>query len=228
MSRFLLGLLLLLAGPALAQRVSQVDFGDVQDRTTDKDAPFYFPKLLSRLQQADTTLGRQEYYYLYYGQVYAPGYQPYDAGDLSDEFRTAYEAAQYEQALTVGLPELAQHPFNLKLRQKVFISLSRLGRQAEARRYSQAFFGLIYTVLGSGDGHAASTAFVPVAVADEYAVLSYYDLTWSKQLLQGTTDMFTLTGTHEPPRDERHTFTGKLLYFDVSWPLRHLRNQFKK
>lgn len=140
----------------------------------------------------------------------------------------AYEAKDNDKALAIGLKELAQHPLNLKLRKKVLVCCHRLGKDVDGQRYAAPYYAFLYTVLGSGDGHSKATAFVPVTIADEYEVLYYYDLRWSKQSLQGMTDVFTLEKSAEPPTDERHTFTGKLIYFDASRPLLHLSSLMEK
>lgn len=215
------------ASPLAAQVISNVDFTDVKQRTTDPASPYYYPKLLVRLQQADSTLQTDEYRYLYYGQVYAKDYNPY-SDEISKEFLAVYNAKQNERALEIGLQELAQHPLNLKLRVKVLVCCQRLDKDVLGRRYAKPYYAFLYAIIGSGDGHSQATAFVPVTVGDEYEILGYYDLSWSQQALQGATDVFTLKPSPEPPRDERHTFTGKLIYFDASRPLLHLEGQLKK
>ena len=230
MPRFLLFFLLLLAArqPLFAQKTSNVDFDDVKRTTTDPASPHYFPKLLARLQQADTSLHQPEYYYLYYGQVFAPDYRPYEADEISKEFLAAYNAKQNTEALAIGVPELARHPLNLKLRKKLLVCYNRLSQPTQGRHYATPYFGLLYTILGSGDGHTRQTAFVTVTIADEYEILSYYDLGYSKQSLVGSTDVFALRPATEPPRDEQHTFTGQEIYFDARQPLLHLMQETRQ
>lgn len=216
------------ATPLTAQIIPNVDFTDIKKRTTDPASPYYFPKLLVRLQQADSMLQKEEYRYLYYGQAYAKDYNPYGADGISKKFLAAYDAKENERALEIGLQELAQHPLNMKLRKKILVCYHRLGKVTEGKHYSLPYYAFLYAIIASGDGHTLATAFVPVTIADEYEILSYYDLSWSKQALQGSTDVFTLQPGTEPPFDERHTFTGEHIYFDASRPLLHMAGLLKK
>lgn len=50
------------------------DEEDIVNRTISADSPFYFPRLMARYMDGDLTLTGEDYYYLYYGYAYEPGY----------------------------------------------------------------------------------------------------------------------------------------------------------
>jgi len=59
----------------------------------------------------------------------------------------------------------------------------RMERNREARRAHAVFIGLVRSVLGSGDGKSLETAFVVIAIDEEYAVMAALSLRLVSQAL---------------------------------------------
>ncbi len=71
-------LIALLVGlPVQAQQLSKINFTAIEQAVNNAQSKYYFPKLAERYKRNDTTLTKEEYKHLYYGQVAAAGYAPY-------------------------------------------------------------------------------------------------------------------------------------------------------
>ncbi|WP_414717279.1 DUF4919 domain-containing protein [Telluribacter sp.] len=69
MKKILLFLFLLASGSIHAQTLDSLSFEEsVKRTTTDKESKLYYPLLLQKLNT--NNLSDQDYFYLYYGQIY--------------------------------------------------------------------------------------------------------------------------------------------------------------
>ncbi|MDO7887135.1 DUF4919 domain-containing protein [Hymenobacter cheonanensis] len=212
------------ASPALAQRISRIDFDSVRTETRKANSSRYFPALLTRFQAADTTLTRQDYSYLYYGQVFTAQYAPYGGGK-QDDFRTLYNKQQYAEAIPLGEKLLAAAPLDLNMLFKLLVCYHVLGDRPHARQYARQYYGLLNAIMRSGDGQSIATAYVVAVVHDEYEVLKEQRLSSSRQALVGHTDVLTAT-----PVDDNGQPTGEKareVYFDVTQSLAALTREYK-
>ncbi len=62
-------------------------------------------------------------------------------------------------------------------------ALFSLGRHAEGEVHKRWYLGLIQSILDSGDGRSAETAYVTISTTEEYAVLSHLRLEPQQQFL---------------------------------------------
>lgn len=210
---------------ANAQRISRIDFDSIKAETTNKNSSRYYPALVKRFQAADTTLIRQDFTYLYYGQVYTDQYAPYGAGKEED-FLKYYKEEHYEKAIQVGEKLVAASPLNLNLLFKLLVCYHQLGNKAGAQRYARQYFPIINAILASGDGQDIPTAYVVAVVHDEYEVMKELHLSVNAQALVGHTDVLTAV-----PIDEANKPTGepaRKLYFDITQPFGHMMGQFRR
>lgn len=79
--------ILLMAGSLPAQEDSwsnPPDLEKIKSEVNTKSSPHYYPKLVKRLAEFDTTLNYGDYEALYYGQAYQKNYGPYGSDDNMD------------------------------------------------------------------------------------------------------------------------------------------------
>jgi tetratricopeptide (TPR) repeat protein len=210
---------------AHAQRISRIDFDSVKAETTNKNSSHYYPALVKRFQAADTALTRQDFTYLYYGQVYTDQYAPYGV-DKDGDFLKYYKEEHYEKAIQVGEKLVAASPLNLNLLFKLLVCYHQLGNKAGAQRYARQYFPIVNAILASGDGKDIPSAYVVAVVHDEYEVMKQLRLSVDAQALVGHTDVLTAV-----PIDEANKPTGepaRKLYFDVTQPFGHMARQLKR
>jgi hypothetical protein len=120
-----------------------------------------------------------------------------------------------------------------KILQKNFVDLTahkiaaraykEMGKETEAKFHRKVFAGLFQSILKSGDGKSAATAYVVISTDEEYVVLGELGIRRTKQALLGEKgqkiDLLEGVNSKNEP---------VALYFNVSAPFRWLERQFKK
>lgn len=94
---------------------------------------------------------------------------------------------------------------------------ARVGRFEDSIRYRNQYYGLLASIVNSGDGKSPATAFKVISVDEEYALLNYMGADRKKQSLQGVCDAMDVE------------IEGKALtiYFDVSIHLKALQRELE-
>lgn len=211
---------------ANGQKISNIDFEDVKQKTTDSSSPYYYPTLLERFVGFDTTLHFHELNYIYYGNVYSEQYSPYGTAKDESQFLELYNKQKFSEAISYGNKTLEENPINIKILFKMLVCHHNLGDKENAAKFAFMYFSLIDVIYKSGNGKSAKTAYVVIKVPDEYAVLSDLELRLTKQALVGDTDvMYIDKKGQKPPKGQKKI---KALYFNVSKPLEYMMEQFKK
>lgn len=229
MKKIIFLILLLFAGitgTVSGQRISDIDFDFIRSQTQDSTSEFYYPVLLQRFLNGDTTLTPEDYRYLYYGNVYSDKYNPYGTSENEKKFLELYAKKEFREALNPGLEELNDNPVNMTLLYRIMVCYYRLGEKETMNQYVDMYYSLLNTVYYSGDGKSMKTAYVVIKVQDEYEVLSDLELERTKQALVGDTDVLTISQKGQKPAKGEKKI--KTLYFNVSQSLDHLYRQFQK
>jgi hypothetical protein len=113
-----------------------------------------------------------------------------DFSDLCERERpgarivAAMEASDWSRAVDLSEAWLAGCPVDAQVHRFAAVALLELDRQAESQGHQLWYRGLIRSILATGDGKTPATAFVTISVAEEYAVLSAFDLRKLSQALQ--------------------------------------------
>jgi hypothetical protein len=210
-------LILLLSGAAYfmpAQKFSKVDFDSVK-KTLSADTNLY-NKLVERLARFDSTLTEQEYYLIYFGQVFSKKYDPYNSGEESEKFNEEYGAGKYKSAGALGEKILKKNPVNLTLLYRTANCFRETGNLVMKRRCNRAFFALLDCIAHSGDGISCESAYVVTSVGDEYILLSDLNLGYESQSLIGNCDMFKV--------EKNEKFNHKKIYFNTYWSLKKMED----
>jgi hypothetical protein len=113
---------------------------------------------------------------------------------LTNQIRAAFESKNFESVIALSDPLLAKCPIDIPTHYYRAFALGHTGRIEEGRVHYFWFEGLIKSILASGDGKTAETAYITISVAEEYYVLSYLGLKIKMQGLDKTMarDRFTV------------------------------------
>lgn len=215
MKKSLLILLLAAIGFWLpAQKFSKVDFDSIK-KTLATDTNLY-GKLFNRLCNFDSTLNAEDYYLIYYGQVFSKKYDPYTSGEDFDKFNEDYGAGKYKEAAVLGEKLLRKNPLNLTLLYRTTNCFRQTGNLVMKRRCNRAFTALLDCIERSGDGIKCETAYVVTSVGDEYILLSDFELGYDSQSLIGNCDMFKV--------EKNEKFKNKKIYFNTYWSLKKMND----
>lgn len=112
---------------------------------------------------------------------------------------------------------LSKHPADSKVHSMAASLSARVGKFEDSIRYRNMYFGLLASIVNSGDGKSPTTAFKVISVDEEYAILNYMGAKLKRQSLQGMCDVMEVL------------IDGKLttIYFDVSIHLEAMQREFK-
>lgn len=209
------------------QKISNIDFDLIKSQVKDSTSSFYYPVLIQRFLQFDTTLTEQEFCYIYYGNVFADYYDPYGTGENEEKFLEIYEQEKFLEAIPFGEKTLIENPVNLKILLKMLTCYYSLADSTTTKKYANLYFGLLDEIFKSGDGKSIETAYVVNKVNDEYQMLFVLNLQCNGQVLlmeyPGPTDKLIIK-TKGQKRVKGRKKISKI-YFNVAKPFEHMSKQ---
>lgn len=169
------------------------DYDIIKANILDSSSIFYYPRLIQRLNEYDTTLTEDEYRFLYYGYTYQSTYKSYWQSPFEQELSKYYRKEQLEDSdynEIIRLTSLCVAEFPFDLRQLNFMSYvyHLKGDDSTARKISYRFHGTVEAILSSGDGKTCETGFHVIAISHEYVILNLFRFQFTGQSLIGDCD----------------------------------------
>lgn len=210
------------------QKISNIDFDLINLQTQDSTSTFYYPVLIQKFLQFDTTLTDKEFCFIYYGNVVTDRYNPYGTSEDEEKFMELYKQEKFKEAIPYGQNTLLNNPVDLKMLYKMLVCYHSLGDKTTANKYANLYFGLLNEIYKSGDGKSIETALVVIKVDDEYQILNDLELQSKGQALlpKGPTDRLSINTKNQKKEKGREKISE--LYFNVSKPFEYISKQFKK
>jgi hypothetical protein len=117
-----------------------------------------------------------------------------------------------EKFLQASKTWLEQCPVDAQVHMMRASVLSKMGKFKDSIRHRNFFYGLMASIVNSGDGKTKETAFKVIAIEEEYTLLNFMGAEMKSQSLQGNYDVM------EVKLDEGDT----TIYFDISTHLEAL------
>ncbi len=190
------------------------DYKSIEKITKDNASDLYYPTLLKRYLNDDTTLTAKDYHYIYYGYFFNEAYNA--IGDVSS-FRDSIKvlnnkkvwlAEDKKSYLKYNLELLKGSPLQPSLLIGVYAAYKELNDEQHAELYRQKCRAILETILATGDGLTCGTGYHVLTVSDEYSILRYlgYKFGESQSLTADECDYLKL-------QDNDDHIKG--LYFDV-------------
>lgn len=202
---------------AYSQTISNVNFDQIKADIT-ASGQWNYGRLTERFRAKDTTLTADDYKHLYYGQVFQSFYSPYNIS--ANEAMKALQQNDLAKAEQLTDATLAANPVNLDALYNKSYLLLKQGKRDEMMWYVKQFRGLLFAIMGSGDGKTEKTAMVVANVSDEYQVLKAYKAKLVKQALVSECDRMTVQRTDQPDQSD--------IYFNVQKPLASMAKAMKQ
>ena len=192
-----------------AQQYTPVNYKAIQEEIADENSDKFYPSLMKRYEQGDTSLTNADYRHLYYGFTFQDEYRPYDKKPLDQTI---------SQKMTVmndnTLPELQQlaqeylqkDPFSLKMLYYL-LNFNNASKQFNKNEILQRKYdGILQAILSSGNGQGLETGYSVNHPSDEYMILRSLDLKPVENDYGNTYDYFQLA---------ENSAGLKEIYFDV-------------
>ena len=156
--------------------------------------------------------------------VASPKYEPYGAARLLViQMKKAFTAGDCPAAMAHAKEIFEVNLVQIDAHYVTAVCQRKAGNEEEARRAHAMLMGLVKSVLGSGDGKSPETAFVVIAIEEEYSVLAAFSLTLVSQALVNLGGS-AFDRMEVKKRDSDQTVT---LYFNVDRPLQSKSPQKK-
>jgi hypothetical protein len=112
-------------------------------------------------------------------------YNPY-AVTKSAEMMAAFKAGNYREAIDMADKDLAINYLDIDAHTIALMASSKLGDKAREAHHRYVGMGILKSIKNSGDGKSPSTAFVVIAVSEEYLLMQVMGLQFKKQALVHT------------------------------------------
>ncbi|MET2985659.1 DUF4919 domain-containing protein [Aureibaculum conchae] len=222
---FCILLLCITIGFAQNSTIKKPHYDKIKKNIAQKTSNLYYPKLVEKFSNADTTMTLEEKRHLYYGFIHQKNYSPYTRSDYTDSLRITLKKKNYSPDDLKNIVKfsdslLRYNPFSLKaINYKIYAekqmndSINLLKDYTKMRIITDA-------MLSSGDGHSKETAYYVISPTHEYSLLNLLGYKFGgKQSLTDHYDYLTL---------EENEYEIKGLYFDISASLNHMNNLFSK
>jgi hypothetical protein len=151
-------------------------------------------------------------------------YAPYGTIEIVSKLKKAYDAGDCQSAMAHAEKVFEVNFVQMDARKIAAFCLKKAGNEEEARRHYAMFLGLFSSVLKSGNGKSPETAFVVIAVDEEYSVLETASLTPVKQeMVNHGGSAFDRFEVKLPESDQTVT-----LFFNVDRPHAQLARTLQK
>lgn len=206
---FLTLMMLCLFGSLFGQEELIIDFNKIEAEVKDQESDSFYPKLLKRFIDFDSTLTLQDYSLIYYGFSFQDNYlrnKPKEEG-----LNELLKSNDYEKVVLECQKILDLNPVSLLANNKMGYALFKLERpESEWRKYQNRYRTIRKVIVYSGNGLTPESAFKVIYVSDEYDIIyDYFEIPKIKQqTLEGLCDKFSIE-----PSDY---YKSKEVYFDIS------------
>lgn len=216
--------LLFISLTAAAQEKTETppDYPAIEKSSKDKASPYFFDKLFTRFNAADTTMTTEERRHLYYGYSFTDKYSPYANAEEVKEINTIlnkqdFTEAEMKKVIALSGKALEVYPFNIRMMQYRRYFYEKLGMMKEAIAEDSKIGIVLEAILSTGRGDTAENAIYVIEVSNEYQILGVlgFEFGGEQSLVKSRYDYLKL-------KDNEYGLKG--MYFDVSRSL----DSFKK
>lgn len=192
-----------------AQEGLKIDYSEIKAKVEDKKSNSYYPKLLKRFNDFDSTLTIDDYALIYYGFSFQDDYLKNQPDERA--LNKLQKEENYEGLILEAKKILSVNPVSLKANDCLIDALQETGRpETEWKKYQDRFRAIRRVIASSGNGLSCESAFKVIYVSDEYNMLyTYYDVEKvHSQKLSGLCDRFEV--------DPTEYLNSKVVFFDIS------------
>ena len=156
--------------------VEKPDLEKIRISTLDPANKFYFPKLMNKYLQKDTTMTPEEYRYLYLGYMFQEDYDPYRSSPYSvrtDSMRNKekYTNAELDTIVKYLDLSLKDNPFDLRQMSFLVHVLKQHRKNMRAKIWEYRLENLLGAIKSTGTGEDADNAWYVIYPMHEYDMI---------------------------------------------------------
>lgn len=202
------------------------DYTKIQQLTADKSGAYYYPKLMKRYANNDTTLSVYELHLLYYGAFFndQDNIGQFTNLDINDSIKLIAKKdnvtdADKQQLIRLYLIKNKSNPFDLETL-NVLYNLYEMTNSPLSGYYRFKVTKLYDVILSTGDGRSTKSGFHVNSVPDEYSIVSALGFTSN-----GSQSLVDMCDYLEVNKNE-YDVPG--IYFDVAQIFKGYEKMFSK
>ena len=165
-------------GTASAQEVEAPNYRELRVSIQNSKGPNYYPSLMRRYVENDTTLTLEQYRALYYGYTLQEDFVPYkqERTALFDIRRSLVETNGAQktcsEAINLSKSALEDNPFDLLAISTMSFAYRQLRDTVSYRLWNDKQDALLDAIVSSGDGESEESAIHVIDLEHEYEVLN--------------------------------------------------------
>lgn len=164
------------------------DYDSIKQEISDGSSKYYYPKLLERCSEWDTSLTFVDYRYLYFGYTFQPQYDPYWRSPNEDKLVAYYRKPDftkkdYDIYITLANASLDACPFDLRTLNFLAYVYELKGDEQTAHKMRYKFSMILTAILSTGDGQSCQTGFHVISTSHEYFFLNMFEFSFTQQTL---------------------------------------------
>ena len=166
-----------------AQEIEEPDYQKIRQAISNSRSANYYPALMRRYCDNDTTLTLEQYRNLYFGYTLQEDFVPYkEQKKQTLDARRKFIANKGQSTLAPEMIRIAQaalddNPFDIPAINIIAVSYLQIGDTLQYRVWDMKQKGILDAILSSGDGEEPESAFHVIDLEHEYEVLQRLGVT---------------------------------------------------
>ncbi len=153
--------------------VARPDLEEIRSTTLDPSSKYYFPKLMAKYNQNDTTMTNDEYRHLYLGYMFQEDYDPYRTSPYAgrtDELRlkSTHTKEEIDTIRKYAELSLRDNPFDLRQMSFLVHVLKERRKDMSAKIWEYRLEHLLGAIKSTGTGEDVENAWYVIYPMHEY------------------------------------------------------------
>lgn len=163
------------------------DMDQIRREVTDRNSPYYYPKLMEEFQRNDTLMKLDKYRRLYLGYMFQEDYFPYRISAAANRTQDLFGKAnlnrsECESVIKNAELALQDNPFDLQQMMGLIQALRMMGKRNLADIWQYKLNYILMAIVSTGTGLDEENAWYVVEPAHEYALLNMMGYTVTNHL----------------------------------------------
>ncbi len=199
------------------------DMGQIRKEVNDPSSQYYYPKLMSMFQRADSVMDLDQYRHLYLGYMFQEDYNPYRHSDYSSRveelyYRDKHTAAECDTIIKYAELSLKDDPFDLRQMTFLIYAYREKKKVNLANIWQYKLNHILEAILSTGTGLDEENAWIVINPQHEYNLLNFNDF-----IIQAHEDRDEYDYILIKPKNDKDP---KGFYFNVGYLLREYNRKF--
>ena len=152
----------------------------------DSKSPYYYPALMMRYKEGDTTLTLEDYRHLYYGYAWQSGYKPFETPPAKDQLMMMFGenmdiyAQDPAKILACCLEIMETEPFNPSTVNMMTYAYGQLGDTINERASARRLEMIVETIKSTGTGLKENSAWHVLYFPHATELMAFMDLQYKR------------------------------------------------